>query len=306
MAGRRAYAAIVVAVLSVSFASLFFRWAESPPLVKSFYRLALATLILLPILAFRRADLDSIRRLTRRDVLLLLGIGLVLALHFATWVTSLELTTVAASTLLVTAHPLVVGLISHYYMKEGVERWIVVGMALGLAGAFVIAIGDYGGSNVDPLAGDVLAFTGGVMAAIYILAGRRLRQRMELLPYVVSVYGAASIFLLLMVVGSGLSPLPSASTRGPWIELLLFIALAVVSSIGGHTLYNWALKYVPATVVSVSLLGEPLCASVWALIFLAEVPGYNVFVGAPLILVGVYIAARPPPKGCVAERDSTA
>lgn len=294
MAGSRAYGAVGFAVVSVSFASLFFRWAESPPLVKAFYRLALAAIILAPFVLVGPTARRALRSLGARDLLLLTLTGLVLALHFGTWVTSLSLTSVASSTLLVTAHPLVVGLASHFYLRESLHRWIVLGIVLGLAGALVIALGDYGSPGAaDSLTGDLLALAGGVFAAIYLLAGRRMRQRLDVLPYALTVYGAAALFLLLFTLVLGAGPIPEAPSHGLSVEILLFVALAVISSIGGHTLYNWALRYLPATIISTSLLGEPLGASLLALTFLGEVPRVNVFAGAPLILAGVYLATRP-------------
>ncbi len=307
MGNPRAYVAVALAVTSVSFASLFFRWAESPPLVKAFYRLALASLILLPLVAARQSTRRAFVGLKGKDLLLLTLVGLVLSLHFASWVTSLELTSVAASTLLVTAHPLLVGLLSHFYLREGLHRWILLGMAVGLAGAFMIAVGDYGrGGTAESLMGNLLALFGGVMAALYLLAGRKLRQRMDLLPYAFSVYGTGSAFLLLFTLLLGLTPAPTPGDHGLGVELVLFVALAGVSSIGGHTLYNWALKFLPATVISMSLLGEPLGASILALTFLGEVPGYNVLLGAPLILAGVFLATRPAPGAAASQGSSGA
>jgi drug/metabolite transporter (DMT)-like permease len=288
---RIAYAAIGVAVVGVSFASLFFRLAESPPLVKAFYRLAIAALILLPFVLLRGGT--GLRGIPPRDWGLVALTGAILGLHFGTWVTSLGLTSVAASTLLVSCHPVVVGFLSHRYLGDRVRRWVALGIALALGGLAIIALGDYGRGG-DSLLGDLLAFAGGLAAGLYLILGRRLRQRMELLPYVFTVYSIAALTLLGALLLLGEEPLPAAPDHGLAVELLLFLALAVVSSIGGHTLYNWVLRMVPATVVSISLVGEPLGASLLAAAFLGELPTLHVVVAAPAILLGICLASRPP------------
>ncbi len=290
MARATAYVAILVAVVGVSFASLFFRLAESPPLVKAFYRLAIAALILLPIVLLRSGR--SLRAIPLRDWGLMALTGAILGLHFGTWVTSLGLTSVAASTLLVSCHPVVVGLVSHRYLGDRVRRWVALGIALALGGLVIIALGDYGGGG-DSLEGDLLAFAGGVAAGFYLLLGRRLRQRLDLLPYVFTVYSTAALTLLGAILLFGESPVPAAPDHGLVTELLLFLALAVVSSIGGHTLYNWVLRRIPATVISISLVGEPLGASVLAAAFLGEIPKVYVLAAAPVILFGIYLTSRP-------------
>lgn len=277
--------AIVLAIIGVSFASIFIRWSDSPALIKAVYRMAFASLFLLPIglARFRRET----RGLGRRDALVMSAIGVALAIHFATWISSLDYTSVASSVILVNSHPLIVALLSHYLLKERVPKVAALGVVLGFAGVLVIAVGDVreGGG----LLGDALAFVGGVMAAIYILAGRRVRQRVPLVPYVFLVYTFATVVLLAMTVAMGTELLPSGDLRR---ELLLFLGLAIVSTILGHTLYNWALKYVRAPVISTSLLGEPVGATFLAFLLLAETPSATDLGGGLLALLGIYITAR--------------
>jgi drug/metabolite transporter (DMT)-like permease len=285
MAVRRAYIAIIVAIVGVSFASIFIRWSESHALVKATYRMAFASLILLPLaLGTRRREIAN---LGRRDLLIMLGIGIVLAIHFSTWISSLDYTTVASSVILVNSHPLIVALISHYLLRERVPGRAVLGVILGFAGVLIIALGDLGEGT--GLLGDALAFIGAVMAALYIIGGRRLRQRVSLIPYVFVVYSATTFVLLLTTLALGPGVRPGSDVAR---ELLLFLALAVVSTILGHTLYNWALKYVKAPVVSAGLLGEPVGATLLALLLLAEVPSFTDMMGGVLALVGIYITAR--------------
>jgi drug/metabolite transporter (DMT)-like permease len=285
----RPYLGIALAVVSVSTAAIFISWSTSPFVTIALYRLAFASLIIAPF-----ALLDSRRglwSLTRTDVVAMVGIGAVLATHFALWIGSLKIegvsVSVASSVILVTSHPLLVGLLSHFVLRERVNAWTAVGIGLGLGGVVVIAIADTSARSAS-LVGDVLAFLGGVAAGLYLLAGRRFRQRIPLLAYAFVVYVSATAVLFLLAVGLRESLVPVGDLRA---ELLLFLALAVIPQIGGHTLYNWSLRWVTAPVVSLSLVGEPIGSSLLAWILLSQVPGIAVGVGGALALTGIYLAA---------------
>ena len=285
------YAAIAVAIVAVSFASIFIRLSESSPLVIAAYRLMFATIMVAPFaLARQRQELS---KLGTRDILLMIGIGGVLATHFALWITSLKVegVSVASSVVLVTSHPILVAVVSHMVLKERVNSVTAAGIAIGLAGVTLIAVGDYG-LSASTLGGDLLAFGGGIMAGVYLLAGRRFRQRISLLTYVFVVYASAAFFLIVAAfVTDDMRP-----SGDLWRELALFAAMALVSQIGGHTLYNWALKYVTAPVVSVSLVGEPIGASILAWLLLGETPGVLVVFGGLAAVCGIYLTVRGQSK----------
>lgn len=284
---RTPYAVIGVAIVAVSFASIFIRWSESPPLVIAAFRLTFATLILLPIAATKARE--EISRLTRRDVLLMVGVGGALAAHFGLWITSLKVpgVSVASSVVLVTSHPILVAVVSHFYLKERVSGFTAAGVVVGFSGVVLIGVGEYR-LSAEALGGALLALAGGVMAGIYLLAGRKFRQRVSVLTYATIVYASAAAFLVCAAtVTDGMRPGGDLAR-----EMLLFLGLAVVSQIGGHTLYNWSLKYVTATVVSVSLVGEPILSSLLAWMLLSEVPSSLVAIGAIAAMAGIYITAR--------------
>ncbi len=283
---RGPYAAIAAAIVAVSFASIFIRWSASDALTIAFYRLTFATLIILPFAAIDKAT--PIRSVPRRDLLLMAGIGVVLAAHFAFWITSLKTAgvTVASSVVLVTSHPVMVALVSHFAMGERVTAPTAAGIALGLGGVGAIAIGD-AGISATTLAGDAFALLGGVMAGVYFLAGRRLRQRVSLPVYAFVVYGTSALTLFIVTAATGALEPKGYMPR----ELLLFLAMAVIPQIGGHTLYNWSLRFVPAPVVSLSLVGEPIGASLLAWLLLAEIPGSLVALGGALALAGIFLTA---------------
>jgi len=281
------YAAIAFALVAVSFSSIFIRWSDSPPLVIAAYRLLFATAVLLPFaLAWHWKELRS---LPRKDVLVMAGIGLLLGAHFGLWISSLKVqgVSVTSSVVLVTSHPILVGALSHLVLKERIGRMTAAGIAVGIVGVTLIGIGDFG-LSATTLGGDILALLGGVMVGLYLLAGRHFRQRVSVLVYVLVVYASAAALLTVAAVATG--GMQPAGDVGR--EFMLFLLLALVSQIGGHTVYNWCLKYVTAPVVSVSFVGEPVGAAILALLLLGEKPSDLVILGAIAALAGIYLTAR--------------
>jgi len=284
----RPYAAIALAVVSVSFSAIFISWSTSPFITIALYRLALASLILVPFVLANRA---SVLALSRKEVLGMMGVGAILATHFTLWIGSLKLegvsVSVASSVILVTSHPLMVGLLSHFVLKERLNAWMALGIGLGFSGVVVIAFADSSARSAS-LVGDLLAFLGGVAAGFYFLAGRRLRQRIPLVAYAFVVYVTATgvLFLYALVLRESLVPVGDVPR-----EMILFLAMALIPQIGGHTLYNWSLRWIPAPVVSLSLVGEPIGSSLLAWVLLSQVPGIAVGIGGALALAGIYLTA---------------
>ena len=289
---RGPYAAIGTAIVAVSFSSIFIAWSSSDYVTIALYRLAFATAILLP---FALRGGERLRGVSRRDALLMAGVGAILATHFTLWIASLKAgdvaVPVASSVILVTSHPVLVGLLSHFVFKERVNRTMAAGILLGFAGVVVIALADYRAA-APTIVGDLLAFLGGVAAGLYLLAGRRIRQRVSLTSYAFIVYGSATavLFAYALLLGASLAPKGDVPR-----EIGLFLAMAIVPHIGGHTLYNWALRWVSAPVVSLSLVGEPIGSSLLAWALLAQVPSGFVGVGGALAIVGIAMTAYASP-----------
>lgn len=275
--------AIVIAVVSISFASIFIKWSQAPALAIAAYRLLFATLILLiPTLAFQRKELLA---LTRKEYVVLSLVGIALAFHFGFWISSLKYTTVANSVILVSTHPILIAVVSHYYLKERISMAAGAGVGIALAGMVIIGFSDFAVSQ-ESLYGDLLALIGMFALAAYILSGRRIRQKTPVLPYVTVVYGVATIVLFMGCFIFSVPLLPY-----PVEEWVLFLALAIVPMILGHTVYNWTLRYVTALMVSMSILGEPILSAILAYILLSEIPTNWVILGGILILVGIYLVA---------------
>jgi len=284
--------ALAVAVVAISTSAILIRWSEAPPVVAAFYRVLLTTALLAPITMGRHAG--SFRTLSGTHLLAAGVTGLALAAHFAAWFESLSWTSVAASVTLVQSQPLFVVAGAWLVLDERVTRRTVAGVAVALAGMVVMSLGDFlGGTAVGPrpLYGNGLALIGAVTAAGYVLAGRSLRQRLPLLPYVTVVYGIAALALLAVVVGQG-HPLMGYPGR----EWALFLAMAVGPGVLGHTLVNWSLAHVESSLVSVTLLGEPLGSALLALLLLAEVPSLWTVVGGAVVLAGIAVTARTRPS----------
>jgi drug/metabolite transporter (DMT)-like permease len=281
---------LVVAVLAVSTSAILVRWSDAPPLVAAFYRVLFTTALVAPVALGRHAA--RLSELSGRDLLAAGLTGVALAVHFAAWFESLSWTSVAASVTLVQSHPLFVALGAWLLLDERVSPRTAVGVLVAVAGMLVMSLGDLLGGGVGraPLYGNGLAALGGLMTAAYLLAGRSIRQRLPLLPYVTVVYGVAAACLLALVVSSG-----HAVGGYPTNEWLLFLAMAVGPGVFGHTVLNWALEHVESSLVSVSLLGEPLASALLALLLLAEVPSVATLAGGAVVLTGIAVTARARP-----------
>ena len=292
--------ALFIAILAVSTASIFIRFAQTdaPSLVIAALRLTFASLALAPIALTRhRAEL---RALTRRELLLGLLSGLFLAVHFATWISSLEYTTVTSSVVFVSTGPLWVALLSPFFLREPLTRPVLIGMSLALVGGIVVALSDacsWNNGLVCPsmnqvlhgrmLFGNFLALVGAWMVAGYLMIGRKLRVGMSLVPYIFLVYGMASVCLLLIVL------VARENLFGyHWLTYVWILLLALVPQLIGHSTYNWALAYLSAAFVAVMTLGEPIGSSILAYLILQEAPTITVIAGGVLILIGIYLSTR--------------
>jgi len=246
------------------------------------WRLSLATLVLLPF-ALKTKALQNLRR---NEILLSLGSGVFLALHFVLWIASLRATSVASSVVLFATNPLFVGLGSILILRERVTRPLLVAIGLSACGGALIGWGDVGAGR-GALTGDLLALGSGIAFAAYLLVGRRVRRRARLEAYAVTSYGAAAVLLLLACLATG-------TRLGGFggMTYLFLVLLALGPQLVGHTTFNWALRYLSASTVAILVLGEPVGSSLLAYLLLGE--GISVLkgVGAVAILAGIYLSLR--------------
>lgn len=276
------YPRIALGIVAVSFGAIFARLAnEASPFAVAVWRLTIAALVLVPIAAFRAE-----RTLDRRTALWSVASGAALAAHFVLWISSLEHTTVASSVLFVSTHPVFVGVGSILFLRERPSKILSAGILLAVFGGALIGFGDlrFGGSA---LRGDLLALGGGLMAAVYFLIGRRVRQTVSLSEYAAVSYGMAAVLVLLLCLATRTPVVGYAPTTYAYLVLL-----AAVPQLIGHSTINWALRRLTASRVSVFVLGEPVCSTLLAIGIFGEVPGGLNLLGAAIILVGIYLSLR--------------
>lgn len=292
--------ALAFGILAVSTASIFIRYAqqEAPSLFIAASRLSLAALILaVPTLLRRRQELAQLHR---RDLILAMISGFFLALHFATWISSLEFTSVASSVVLVTTTPIFVAVLSPLLLREPLRRVAALGLLLAFGGVVLVALSDAckfldwqlmcaspGALFAsETLKGNTLALAGAFSAAIYVMIGRRLRAKLSLLSYIFIVYGMAAVILVAFMTYAGYSFIGYSPATYLWVLLL-----ALIPQLIGHTTFNWALGYLSAAFVSITLLGEPIGSTILAYLILHESPGLFEISGGILILSGILIAS---------------
>jgi drug/metabolite transporter (DMT)-like permease len=222
---------------------------------------------------------------------MMIAIGLILASHFALWITSLTKTSVASSVILVTAHPVLVAPISYFFLKERLSLLNILGVTVSICGVIILVGGNYGFPTVglDSLEGNILAMLGGVGAGLYILGGRVVRKNVSIASYAFVVYavGTAALFILCLLFKA-----PVYIHNIQDVEIILL--MAVISGIFGHTMYNWSLEFVRASVASVFLLGEPIGSSLLAYVipWINQQPSIYTIIGGGIILSGIYLTAR--------------
>jgi drug/metabolite transporter (DMT)-like permease len=278
---------LLLAVLAMSWGGPLVRYATAPPLAVAAWRVTFSVLLIALVVVARDRG-RAIRALAGRDWALAVTAGVFLAAHFWSWIASLSYTTVASSVVLVSTQPVFVALLSVALLKESPSRRQWAGIGVAVMGAAVIGWGNFAGGP-EALFGDLLAVGGAIFVSFYYVIGRGLRQRLDLWSYVAVVYGVAAAVLM---AGAALHP-DVAVTGYPRTDWLVFMALAAGPMLIGHTGVNYALRYLPAYVANLTLLGEPIGATLlaWWLPGIGERPTVQLVVGGALVLLGIGMGA---------------
>jgi drug/metabolite transporter (DMT)-like permease len=278
---------IPIGVLAASTASIFIKLCDAPALIIATYRMVLASLVLLPYALYKKTG----RTWGRKEIGWLIASGLFLSLHFTFWIGSLKYTSVASSVVLVTTYPIFVGIGSRLFLKERMGLSLIFGIILSLFGSGLIGYGDMALSR-EALIGDGLALLGAITVSGYFLIGRKMRKSQDLLSYIFPVYSAAGFLLVIF------SLLSQKNFFGySWSTYLFLLLLALIPQLIGHTTINWALKYLPASMVGITYLGEPVGSTLLAYFILGErLTPLKVF-GGILILAGILTALKKKPQG---------
>lgn len=291
---------LIFGIFAVSMSSIFIRFAqdEAPSLTIAAYRMFISGLVLAPFAISRNSN--EIRAMKRNEVLLALLSGFLLAIHFHTWITSLEYTSVASSVVIVTTSPLWLAILARIFLKEEIPRSTSIGLVVALAGGIIVALSDScqpsSAGFICPafndflggraFLGNMLALVGALTGAGYFLIGRRLRPSLSLLSYIFLVYGIAGLILTMFAIASGV-PLFAFSAK----TFLWLLLLALIPQILGHSSFNYALGLLPAAYISLPLLGEPLSSSILAFFILGEIPSLLKIAGGMLILAGILLGS---------------
>jgi drug/metabolite transporter (DMT)-like permease len=269
-------------IIAISTASIFIKLCDAPALIIATYRMVLASLILLPFATYRKIWSGW----RGSDLRWLVLSGLFLSLHFAFWIASLKYTSVASSVVLVTTHPIFVGMGAWLFLKERLGLNLILGILFSVLGSGLIGYGDMTLSS-DALTGDGLALLGAMTASGYFLVGRKMRRNQDLLSYIFPVYSTAGLGLIIF----------SLFLQKPFFGyssstyVFLFL-LAIVPQLIGHTTFNWALKYLPASMVAITILGEPIGSTVLAYFILGEGLTTWKILGGISIFIGILIALK--------------
>ncbi|NYB73297.1 DMT family transporter [Sedimentibacter hydroxybenzoicus DSM 7310] len=270
---------VLAGTFFTSLSSIIIRFSTAPALAISSYRMLFTCIMLLPVIIKNR---DEFTELNKKNLILCIISGIFLAFHYATWISSIKLTTIANSTILVSCSPIFVALANYFIIKEKLSKKMIISIAVSLAGTIIIALESADASAGNMMLGNTLAFLGAIFVAGYLVIGGIVRKNLSAGAYVFIVYSVSTVVLFIMCLLSGTSIYPY-----PPREFTLFISLAFFCSILGHTLYNYMVKYVSSTLISVSTLSEPIFASLMALLIFKEIPSLYTLLGGIIIIAGI-------------------
>ncbi len=285
-----AYGVLVFGIATVSLAAIFIRMAQVENVPSSLIaggRLLIAALILTPAVLRSPRFLTQLKQLSVRDLSLIMLSGFFLAMHFMSWVTSLEYTSVLISGVLVTTSPIWVALMEVFLLRARLSRMVIIGLCLAIAGGLIIGLsgGAAIGSSDESLRGAILATIGAITVAVYLIIGRRLRGTLSLTPYIWSVYGIAALVVCMIILLSGTTVTGYSMNGYLWI-----LACGLIPQLLGHSSLNYALAYLPATYVSLSTQTEPLISAIAAFFVFQEMPSWAQVIGGLVIVCGVILA----------------
>ncbi|MDH6428586.1 MULTISPECIES: DMT family transporter [Paenibacillus] len=271
---------MLIGIVAISFSAIFIKWSDAPASIQGMYRLLFTSLLMLP---FARPYSGAAFALRKKDWLMLILSGAMLALHFLLWMGSLKYTSVASSTMIMALEPVFIMLGVYFLYKEKTALSAILGLGIAIGGVVFIGWGDIG-ISADNLKGDLLSVGGTVAVAVHMLIGQKLVVRMPSYLYSLIVFlSAAGVFAVYnLFMGISFFNYPAK-------EWGIFVLLAVVPTVFGHILFNWLLQYVSATTVSMNILGEPVGASILAYLLLGEQLTTLQWAGGLLVMIGLAV-----------------
>ena len=282
------YCILFFGVFALSTSAIFVKLADAPAAISAFYRLFFAALILLPLLLFNKNNRNEIKTVTRRQWGFGFISGLFLAAHYVLWFESLQYTSVASSTVIVTLQPLFSMMGGYFLFKERFTKGAIIGCLIAISGSIVIGWQDFQISG-EALYGDILAFIAAGIITAYFFISQHVRKDVSLIPYSVISYGSSACFLGIFAYMQNESFIHYSTQT--W---LCFIGLAFVATILGQTIFNWLLKWMSATVISMSILGETIGTCILAYFILNEAISIQQALGISIIFIGLVLFLMQP------------
>ncbi|MCJ8010951.1 DMT family transporter [Paenibacillus sp. KQZ6P-2] len=271
---------LIIGIIAVSFSSIFVKWSSAPASIQGMYRLFFTALLMLP---FIRPHLAELKSLSLKKTFMLFASGFFLALHFLLWMGSLKLTTVSSSTIILALEPVFIVIGAFFIYKERTSAFAMFGMGVAIIGAVLIGWGDIGVSRTN-LIGDLLSVFGTLAVSVHMLIGQKMVKQVSSYVYSFVVFLSATIVFALYNLIDGVS-----FTGYSGKDWGIFLLLAVVPTVFGHLLFNWLLQYVSATTISMSILGEPVGASLLAFVLLGEQMTWFQIIGGLLAISGLIL-----------------
>lgn len=270
---------VLFGALGVSMSPIFIKWSESPALTIAFYRMLTTVILLSPYIIAK--NLKEIKHIGQKNLISIIISGIFLGLHFSAWILSLQYSTVASATVLVNTSPILLMFITYFVFKEKISKYKILAVLGAFVGSMLLAYGDFfGGSNA--LLGDGYALLGAFFVSFYLLIGNKVRQNVSMTSYTYLTYCFAALTILITNLFVG-HPLVVTAPR----EYILFLGMAIFPTLLGHSLFNWSLKYVSATYISMAILLEPILASILAIFIFSELPSLLQFIGAMIVIASI-------------------
>lgn len=277
---KKIYILLAVGIFFLSTSGILIKVASAPPLITAFYRMFLTVLILTPYFIIKHRS-DARYFLDYRPIV----VGFLLAVHFILWISSIQYTDISNSVIFVALQPLFTIILEYFFAREDLKEGAVIGIVMAVIGSSIISIGDFYQLG-DKLFGNFLALSAALFASSYLFIGRGVRKKLNYFPYLFILYSYAALFL-----GIGVYLFDIPFTGYGTNNYLIFLALALGPTLVGHSILNLAVRYLPTSIVSLSILGEPILTTFLAWLLLNEQVRITTMFGGAFILGGIYLAS---------------
>lgn len=277
---KKIYILLAVGVFFLSTSGILIKVATAPPLITAFYRMLFTVLILTPYFIIKHRG-DARYFLDYRPLL----VGFLLAVHFILWITSIQYTDISNSVIFVAMQPLFTIILEYFFAREDLKEGAIIGIVMAIIGSSIISVGDFYQLG-DKLFGNFLALSAALFASSYLFIGRGVRKKLNYFPYLYILYSYAALFL---GIGVYLFDIPFSGYGTN--NYLIFLALALGPTLVGHSILNLAVRYLPTSIVSLSILGEPILTTFLAWLLLNEQVRITTLFGGAFILGGIYLAS---------------